>query len=287
MKLAAFCAVLLFATTVAAQTSQPRLEVGTRQGNYYWIVETSSDGSRRGGWVPVNVPIDAIDRAALKPLPPVAALSPADRPSSVPAAPTSIDDRLARIEAALANSGGQPIAQDAVQSTPLPRTRIDPSSPAPSLGHPQTRQGFWFNAGLGAGWAGCVDCLGREVGSSGGLSLGATLTDRVLFGVGTSGWYKSVDGVSLTGGTFDARLRFYPVTKSGFFLTGGAGLGSIAVKVGTLSERENGLGLLFGLGWDVRVGRNVSVTPFYNGFAVGVDSGTFFVDQIGVGITIH
>jgi hypothetical protein len=285
MRFTAFFAVLLLATTAAAQTSQPRLEVGTRQGNYYWIVETSSDGSRRGGWVPVNVPLDAIDRNALKPLPSVSALPPADRP-----APTSIDDRVARLEQALA-SGQQPIALDAVQSQPLQPQKPEPRSPAPSIGRPQTRQGLWFNGGLGVGWAGCVDCLGRETGASGGLSLGGTLSDRVLLGVGTTGWYKSVDGVTLSGGTFDARLRFYPVKQSGFFVTGGAGLGSIAVKVGTLvgdlSDRENGLGLLFGLGWDVRVGRNVSLTPFYNGFAVGVDSGTFFVDQIGVGITIH
>ena len=30
---------LLTATTAAAQ-SQPRLEIGNRQGNYYWVVET-------------------------------------------------------------------------------------------------------------------------------------------------------------------------------------------------------------------------------------------------------
>jgi hypothetical protein len=109
----------------------------------------------------------------------------------------------------------------------------------------------------------------------------------VLLGVGTTGWYKSVDGVTLTGGTFDARLRFYPAVRSGFFLTAGGGLGSIAVSDGFLSDSETGVGVLFGLGWDLRVGRNVSLTPYYNGFAVGVDSGTFFVDQFGLGVTIH
>jgi hypothetical protein len=153
--------------------------------------------------------------------------------------------------------------------------------------HLQTREGFWFNGGLGVGLAGCVGCVGREVGTSGGLSLGGTINERVLLGVGTTGWYKSIDGVALTGGTLDARLRFYPAVRSGFYLTAGGGFGSVAVSNGFLSDRETGVGVLFGLGWDLRVGRNVSLTPFYNGFAMGVNSGTFFVDQFGLGVTIH
>jgi hypothetical protein len=109
----------------------------------------------------------------------------------------------------------------------------------------------------------------------------------MLLGVGTTGWYKNIDGLALTGGTFDARVRVYPVASSGFFLTAGGGLGSIAVTDGFVSASETGVGVLFGLGWDVRIGRNVSLTPFYNGFAVGVESGTYFVDQFGLGVTVH
>jgi hypothetical protein len=284
MRFTAFCAVLFLATTAAAQTA-PRLEVGTRQGNYYWIVETSADGSRRGGWVPVNVPLDAIDRSALKPLPSVSALPPADRP-----APTSIDDRLARLEQAVA-SGQQPIAQDALQWQPLPPQKPEPRSPAPSTApaRRQTRQGFWFNGGLGYGSLGCQNCFGERVnGFSGGLSAGATVSPRVLVGVGTSGWYRSEDGVSLSGGTIDGRVRFYPVVTSGFFITGGMGLGHLSLGVqGLGSDTEYGVGALFGLGWDIRVGRNVSLTPFYNGFAVQTSSADANVGQIGLGITIH
>jgi hypothetical protein len=109
----------------------------------------------------------------------------------------------------------------------------------------------------------------------------------VLLGVGTTGWYKNVDGVSLSGGTLDARIRFYPVATSGFFLTGGSGLGTISVWNAFDGASEHGVGVLLGLGWDLRVGRNVSLTPFYNGFAVAVASGTFYVDQVGLGVTIH
>jgi hypothetical protein len=163
-----------------------------------------------------------------------------------------------------------------------------PRSGTSDVPHPQTREGFWFSGGLGWGSAGCEGCLDREGGFSGGLSAGGVVSPRLLVGAGTSGWYKSVDGVTVSGGTFDARLRFYPSLKSGFFLTGGLGLGHVSLGLAGLgSETEYGVGALFGLGWDIRVGRNVSLTPFYNGFAVRTDFLNGNVAQIGLGVTIH
>jgi hypothetical protein len=120
-------------------------------------------------------------------------------------------------------------------------------------------------------------------GLSGGLSLGGKVSDKLLLGVGTTGWAKSEDGETLTVGTLDARLRFYPVVKAGFFVTGGIGLGTIRFA----GESENGLGVVLGVGWDVRIARNVSVTPFYNGFAMRSSIADANVGQLGVGITIH
>ena len=217
----------------------------------------------------MNVPIDAIDRNALKPLPSVSPLAAVETPTQAPPTPPSIDERLARIEQSLA--GNQTVRQEpqAVRSAPLPQVsqpRPDVAAPA---AHPQTREGFWFNAGMGWGSASCQGCLDRWGGLSGGLSLGGTITERFLLGVGTSGWYKSENGYTVTGGTFDTRIRFYPAVASGFFLTGGLGLGHLSESLnGYGSETEYGVGAIFGLGWDIRVGRNVSLTPFYNGFAV-------------------
>jgi hypothetical protein len=146
------------------------------------------------------------------------------------------------------------------------------------------RQGFWFNAGLGFGSLGCDNCDGqRETGLSGGLSLGGTISDRFLIGVGTSGFSKSVDGDTFSVGTLDARVRFYPSRTNGFFLTGGIGLGTMSF----VGERETGLGLILGLGYDIRVGRNVSVTPFWSGFAMRNSNVDANVGQLGVGVTIH
>ena len=97
--------------------------------------------------------------------------------------------------------------------------------------YPQIRKGFWFNGGLGYGSLGCQDCDGRTGGLSGGISLGGTINQKILLGVGTTGWYKSENGVTLTVGTLDVRARFYTTAKSGFFITGGLGIGTISADV--------------------------------------------------------
>src|SRR5262249_14853744 len=120
-------------------------------------------------------------------------------------------------------------------------------------------------------------------GLSGGLSLGGTISPRVLLGVGTTGWARSYLGETLTVGTLDARLRFYPSVSSGVFITGGLGAGSVTFA----GENELGVGAVLGLGWDVRVGRKVSLTPFWNGFAMQSSTLDANVGQIGLGVTIQ
>jgi hypothetical protein len=44
---------------------------------------------------------------------------------------------------------------------------------------------------------------------------------------------------------------------------------------------------MLGVGWDIRVGRNVSLTPFWNGFAMSNSNGDANVGQFGLGFTIH
>jgi hypothetical protein len=157
------------------------------------------------------------------------------------------------------------------------------SEHAPAQGHPQTREGFWFSAGLGYGSLGCQDCVGRLNGLSGGLSIGGTVSPHVQLGFGTTGWTKSVGGDRLSAGTFDFRVRYYPVTKSGFFVTGGVGLGSVSFE----GDSEHGLGLVIGVGWDIRVAKNTSLTVFYDGFAMSNANVNANVGQIGIGVTIH
>lgn len=87
-------------------------------------------------------------------------------------------------------------------------------------------------------------------------------------------------------GTFDVRVRFYPVRTSGF-LNGGIGLGSISIGSGHTTVKETGGGAVLGLGWDVRISRNVSLTPFLSGSGISTDSANVNFGQIGLGITVH
>jgi hypothetical protein len=45
--------------------------------------------------------------------------------------------------------------------------------------------------------------------------------------------------------------------------------------------------MLLGAGYDVRVGRNMSITPVANWFRGGFDGGSANVLQLGVGVTSH
>jgi len=151
-----------------------------------------------------------------------------------------------------------------------------------------TRQGVWFNVGLGYGTLGCQDCGTREGGLSGGLAVGGTISPKVVIGGGTNGWSKSEGGGTLTVATLTALIRFYPSASGGFFLLGGLGISSIRVSFsGFGSDSETGAGALLGLGYDFRVGNNVSLTPFWNGFAGNTKSSDFNVGQIGLGVTVH
>jgi hypothetical protein len=153
---------------------------------------------------------------------------------------------------------------------------------------PQIRHGFWFSAGLGYGSLGCQNCGGREGALSGNLSLGGTLSPKLLLGVSTNGWTKSQSGSTLTVGTLTAAVRFYPSPMGGFFLTGGLGLGTVSAGIsGFGSASQTGVAALLGLGYDIRMSRSISLTPYWNGFALSYSGGDANVGQIGLGITVH
>jgi hypothetical protein len=177
----------------------------------------------------------------------------------------------------------------AEQPAPAPVQAPSPARPDTSfVRERRSRSGFWFNGGFGYGSLGCRDCSGREGSYSGGLALGATLSQRVILGVGTTGWYKSENGTTLSAGTLAALIRFYPSATGGFFLLGGLGLGSIRAEVsGIGSDTDMGGGAVLGLGYDLRLGDKVSLTPFWNGFAVETPDGDANVGQIGLGVTLH
>jgi hypothetical protein len=155
----------------------------------------------------------------------------------------------------------------------------------------QTRQGFWIGGGMGYGSMGlsCDGCagVGREGGLSGYIKLGGTLRQNILLGVESNGWRKSEGGATVTMGNLSAATYWYPMVTNGLFIKGGVGYSVLKVDDGVTSADDSGLGILAGLGYDVRVSRNLSITPVANWFRGGFEGGSADVLQLGVGISSH
>jgi Outer membrane protein beta-barrel domain len=155
----------------------------------------------------------------------------------------------------------------------------------------QTRQGFWVGGGMGYGSMGlsCDICdgLGREGGLSGYAKLGGTLRQNILLGVEMNGWTKSEGGARITMGNFSGAAYWYPMPTQGLFIKAGAGYSVLSADDGTSTSDDSGFGLLGGVGYDVRVGKNLSITPVANWFRGGFDGISANVLQLGVGVTSH
>jgi hypothetical protein len=166
---------------------------------------------------------------------------------------------------------------------------------AASAQRPQNRKGFWFGFGAGYGSLGCDDCDGREGSGTGYLKLGGTVSPKVLIGFEANSWVKKEDDVTLSISNGSAVVYFYPSAAGGFHLKGGLGLAVARVDIdvggGTFTVDDTGVGGLLGLGYDARIGRNVSLVPFANflgaTFSESGEKSTFNYFQLGLGLTIH
>lgn len=157
---------------------------------------------------------------------------------------------------------------------------------------PQTREGFYIGFGLGGGSFGCSDCTSREGSVTGQLRLGGALNQQLLLGVESAAWTKEEGGARLTHGNVSAVAQFYPSATNGFYVSGGVGVSRLEAQASsggvTATVTESGLGFTAGMGYDVRVGNNFSVSPYglfgWGDFELFGSANTF---QFGVGVTWH
>ena len=156
-----------------------------------------------------------------------------------------------------------------------------------SAQHPQTRKGFWIGFGFGYGSLSCTNC--SSSGSfSGYLKMGGTVSPHLLLGGETNGWTKSEGGFTTTAGNASFTGYYYVQPAGGFFLRGGVGLSTVSISQGGSSASNSGLGATAGLGYDVRVGTNTSITPVFNYVYGHPESGfTTGILQFAVGVTFH
>ena len=172
---------------------------------------------------------------------------------------------------------------------------------AQSTSNPQTRQGFTIAFGLGAGSAG-ISCDGcddeRETGVSGFLRLGGAIRPNLVISGQTRGFRKEEDGVTSTAGFLFAAAQLYPQPATGFYLEGGLGFGTLTISDAVDELTSGGLAMTLGTGYDVRVGKNFSLTPFVNfmttfgaeGKVNGISANEKLntnVLQLGLGFTWH
>jgi hypothetical protein len=161
--------------------------------------------------------------------------------------------------------------------------------------YPQERRGFWFGFGAGYGSVGCDDCEDRSGSASGYIKLGGTLSRKLLLGFEANGWAKTHDDATLSFLNGNAVLYVYPASGSGFHFKAGLGFSSVSYQFeagnATVTVDRSGAGGILGLGWDVRIGRNISLVPFANvlggTFSEDGERFTFNHAQLGLGLTIH
>ena len=155
----------------------------------------------------------------------------------------------------------------------------------------QTREGFWISGGpaLGSLDLACDGCeTDRETGLTVLLAMGGTVSPHLLVGGELEGWGKEIGGVDLTVGHLSGVVYWYPRPSAGLFVKGGAGVAVYSVDAGPLGDEEDtGLGLHAGLGYDVRVGRNLSITPAVGVFWADLDGGDANVLHLGLSVTGH
>jgi hypothetical protein len=135
----------------------------------------------------------------------------------------------------------------------------------------QTRhrhEGFWIGFGIGGG---VNTSANVEEGKRGGgalyVRLGGTLSQRWLLGGEISVWGRQEDSilgensVSLTRSNATFTAMFFPSGNGGLFLKGGLGGANVEFEAGGVKFNEQGVGTTLGMGYDVRLGRNLYLTP--------------------------
>lgn len=128
------------------------------------------------------------------------------------------------------------------------------------------RRGFWFGLGVGAGGE-SNDLVGpgySELFYQPTISLraGGTVSSHLRLGGEIHSWFdEQGDAVaSLSSALFI--VQFYPLSKAGFYLKAGAGIGRNAVNFDDgFDVGDTGFAGLVGAGYEVRLGRRFYLNP--------------------------
>lgn len=125
-------------------------------------------------------------------------------------------------------------------------------------------RGFWVGFGLGGGSNFADFAEGARGGVGGYVRLGGTISPKFLIGGEISGWGRDDDGATFTESGMTAVALFYPSGR-GLFLKGGAGFAGWATSAEsgstTSTTTAGGFAGTVGVGYDLRIGSNLYLTP--------------------------
>jgi hypothetical protein len=150
------------------------------------------------------------------------------------------------------------------------------------------REGFFIGFGFGGG-GGTVAGDDDASGGAGWLTLGGTVSPKIRLAADFEGFAPDANGGDVTLGTSTFAVLFYPSATSNFFLKGGVGASSVTIDGPGPDGTGVGFGNVFGLGFDARVGRKVSVTPQLTWFGgrtgdIEDDDGNPVANDVGFGV---
>jgi len=152
----------------------------------------------------------------------------------------------------------------------------------------QARDGFWFGAALGRGWAhvSCDICKGTyRSGLSGALRLGGGVSRSVLIGAEVAAWWATIDSGTATVhqslAAFGVAAYWYPSRRRPLYMKLGLGFLTHRADDGTDVITSTAIGPQFGVGYELPVSPHLLVSPFLNvGFGIVAGSLKFNGGQV-------
>lgn len=126
----------------------------------------------------------------------------------------------------------------------------------------QAHRGWWIGFGLGGGWNTSTTLDGKaEAGMGAYGRAGRTVSQRFLVGLESLAWIDAqiVQAIARTNTTLMA--MFYPSRSGGLYLKGGIGMAHVQWATPLGADKETGGAVTLGIGFDIRLGSNLYLTP--------------------------
>jgi hypothetical protein len=173
------------------------------------------------------------------------------------------------------------------------------SASAGAQSNPHVRQGFTIGFGLGlgsgeiSGTSGSLSVSsGRKDDLTGYLRIGGAINENLVLAGEASGSTHGESGATGTLAFVSFVALLYPASTADFYLKAGAGIAKTEISGFGLTYSATGYGLTGGLGYDIRVARNFSLSPFAaylympGADVSGIKLGGNLL-QVGLGVTWH